>query len=286
MNTVATIAETVKHAAQTLNPHSESPRLDAELLLANILGLSRSALIARGGEPVDSSDERAYAELIAKRAGGVPIAYLTGRREFWSLPLKVSPAVLVPRPETELLVEHALALLPRDEVCSVLDLGTGSGAIALSLAHERPHWAIAAVDNSPAALEVAACNSQKLKLSHVRWLCGSWFDAVPRERFHLIVANPPYIAAADPALKSLGAEPAAALIAGPTGLEALRAIIAEAPKHLYARGWLALEHGITQGQDVAQQLQEHGFTSIRTYPDFSGRPRITLGVHTTLGTSP
>ena len=280
MNTVATIADTVQHAALTLDPHSESPRLDAELLLAKILGLPRSALIARGQEPVDSNDERAYAELIAKRAGGVPIAYLTGSREFWSLPLEVSPAVLVPRPETELLVEHALALLPRDEVCSVLDLGTGSGAIALSLAHERPHWAITGVDNSPAALQVAACNSQNLKLSNVQWRCGSWFDAVPGERFQLIVANPPYIAAADPTLKTLGAEPAAALIAGPTGLEALCAIVAQAPQHLYARGWLALEHGITQAQDVVQLLQQHGFDSIRTYPDFSGRPRITLGSHT------
>jgi release factor glutamine methyltransferase len=210
----------------------------------------------------------------------MPVAYLTGSREFWSLPLKVSPAVLVPRPETELLVEHALAMLPRDEVCSVLDLGTGSGAIALSLAHERSHWAITGVDDSPAALEIAAQNSKDLKLAHVQWRLGHWFDALPGERFHLIVANPPYIAAADPALKALGAEPTAALIAGPTGLEALRAIIAQAPRHLYARGWLALEHGITQAHDVAQLLRQHGFDSIRTYPDFSGRPRITLGVHT------
>jgi release factor glutamine methyltransferase len=280
MNTVASIADTLKHAAQTLSAHSESPRLDAELLLANLLGLSRSALIARDNEPVDSNHERAYAEAIAKRAGGVPIAYLTGSREFWSLPLKVSPAVLVPRPETELLVEHALALLPRDEVCSVLDLGTGSGAIALSLAHERPRWSVTGVDVSPAALEIAARNANDLELTHVQWRLGHWFDALPGERFHLIVANPPYIAAADPALKALGAEPAAALIAGPTGLEALRAIIAEAPKHLHARGWLALEHGITQAPDVALELQQHGFASIRTYPDFSGRPRITLGVHT------
>jgi release factor glutamine methyltransferase len=280
MNTVATIADTVKHAAQTLDAHSESPRLDAELLLANLLGLSRSALIARGDEPVALNDERAYAELIAKRAGGVPIAYLTGNREFWSLPFRVSPAVLVPRPETELLVEHALALLPRDEVVSVLDLGTGSGAIALSLAHERPRWSVTGVDVSPAALDIAAQNSRDLKLTHVRWRLGHWFDAVPGERFHLIAANPPYMAAADPALKALGAEPTTALIAGPTGLEALRAIVAQAPQHLNARGWLALEHGITQAQDVAQLLQQHGFDSIRSYPDFSGRPRVTLGVHT------
>jgi len=280
MNTVASIADTVKHAALRLDPHSDSPRLDAELLLATILGLSRAALIARGEEPVDSNAERAYAELIARRAGGVPVAYLTGSREFWSLPLKVSPAVLVPRPETELLVEHALALLPRDEVCSVLDLGTGSGAIALSLAHERPRWSVTGVDVSAAALEIAARNAKDLALARVQWRLGHWFDPLPDERFHLIVANPPYIAAADPALKALGAEPAAALIAGPTGLEALRAIIAQAPRHLYARGWLALEHGIAQAQDVAQELQQHGFDSIRTYSAFSGRPRVTLGVYT------
>ena len=280
MSTVATIAEAVKRAALTLEPHSESPRLDAELLLATLLGLPRSALIARGDEPVALNDENAYAELIAKRAGGTPIAYLTGSREFWSLPLNVSPAVLVPRPETELLVERALGLLPREPVCSVLDLGTGSGAIALSLAHERPHWAITAVDISPAALEVAAQNARNLKLLQVEWLLGSWFDAVPAQRFHLIVANPPYIAANDPALTTLRAEPAAALIAGASGLEALSAIIAQAPAHLYARGWLALEHGITQAPDVTRLLQAQGFDSIRTYSDFSGRPRITLGVHT------
>jgi release factor glutamine methyltransferase len=279
MTTVATITESVRNAELALGRHSESPRLDAELLLAALLGLPRSALIARGNEPVALHDESAYAELIAKRAHGVPIAYLTGWREFWSLPLKVSPAVLVPRPETEILVEQALALLPRDAVCSVLDLGTGSGAIALSLAHERPRWAITAVDVSAAALDVARQNAHNLKLSHIQWRLGHWFDPVPAERFHLIVANPPYIAANDPALAALCAEPAAALIGGPTGLEALSAIIARAPGHLHARGWLVLEHGISQGQDVAQLLQAQGFDSIRTYSDFSGRPRVTLGVH-------
>jgi release factor glutamine methyltransferase len=279
MTPVATIAEAVQHAAHTLEPHSESPRLDAELLLATLLGLPRSALIARGNEPL-AVHESAYAELVAQRAHGVPIAYLTGTREFWSLPLKVSPAVLVPRPETEMLVEHALALLPRDALCSVLDLGTGSGAIALSLAHERPRWAITAVDVSSAALDVALQNARLLKLAHIQWRLGSWFDPVPGERFHLIIANPPYLAATDPALAALCAEPEVALIAGPTGLEALCAIIAQAPAHLHARGWLALEHGIDQTPDVAQLMQRHSFDSIRTYSDFSGRPRVTLGVHT------
>src|ERR1700733_11321229 len=277
--TMPTIAEAVKHAELILQPHSESSRLDAELLLATLLGLPRSALIARADEFVAQREERAYAELIAKRAGGVPIAYLTGSREFWSLPLKVSPAVLVPRPETEILVEQALTLLPRDVHREVLDLGTGSGAIALSLAHERPRWAITGVDISAAALDVARQNAHNLKLSHIQWRQGSWFDPVPAERFSLIAANPPYIAANDPALAALCAEPAAALIAGPTGLEALFAIVAQAPGHLYAGGWLVLEHGISQGQDVAQLLQAQGFDSIRTYSDFSGRPRVTLGIH-------
>jgi release factor glutamine methyltransferase len=280
MSTHATIRETVQSAAQRLQAHSESPRLDAEILLSTILDLPRSALIARGNEPLGQGHQRAYAELIRRRAGGTPVAYLTGRREFWSLPLKVSPAVLIPRPETETLLERALALLPREEACAVLDLGTGSGAIALGVAHERPRWSITAVDLSPAALEVARHNAQVLNLPRIQWRMGSWFDAVQGERFHLIVANPPYVCESDPALKSLAAEPLMALTSGPTGLEALSAIIENAPEHLRPRGWLALEHGLTQAQEVAQLLAHRGFTSIRTYPDFSGRPRVTLGIHT------
>ncbi len=280
MSAVATLSETVKNAELALEPHSESPRLDAELLLAKLLGLPRTALIARGSEPIAANEEGAYAELIAKRAGGVPVAYLTGSREFWSLPFNVSPAVLVPRPETEILIERALALLPADAACSVLDLGTGSGAIALSLAHERPQWTITAVDISAAALEIAAQNAQRLQLPQVRWRQGSWFRPVPAERFHLIVANPPYLAANDPALGVLHAEPASALIAGPSGLEALDQIIAQAPMHLHTGGWLALEHGITQAAAVAHLLQQRRFDSVCTYDDLSGRPRVTLGLHT------
>jgi release factor glutamine methyltransferase len=147
------------------------------------------------------------------------------------------------------------------------------------LAHERPRWTITAVDLSPAALEVARHNAQALQLS-IQWRLGNWFDAVPGERFHLIATNPPYVSATDPALESLAAEPLMALSPGPTGLEALTAIIARAPAHLHPQGWLALEHGLTQAQAVAQLLERHGFTSIRTFPDFSGRPRVTLGVHT------
>jgi release factor glutamine methyltransferase len=280
MNAVPTIAETVKRATLELGPHSDSPRLDAELLLGKVLKVSRAALTARDDESVAGEAELEFADLIARRAHGVPVAYLTGSREFWSLPLIVTPDVLVPRPETEILVEQALELLPRGAVGSVLDLGTGSGAIALSLASERPHWAITGVDVSPPALAVAAQNARALKLSRIIWRLSSWFSALAGERFHLIVSNPPYVAASDPALENLRAEPALALNAGPTGLESLHAIIAQAPHHLHAQGWLVLEHGSIQAPAVADLLAQHGFDDIRTIPDLSGKPRVTLGVHT------
>jgi release factor glutamine methyltransferase len=272
----------LRSAACSLHDRSESPRLDAELLLGKILGLPRSGLIAHGEDPVAEEQEQAYAGLIERRLQGAPVAYLTGTREFWSLALRVTPAVLVPRPETELLVELALQLLPKPhapapEVCSILDLGTGSGAIALAIASERPAARITGVDISPAALEVAMHNSRALGLAGIDWRLGSWFQPVRGERFDMIVANPPYIAAADPALEKLTAEPALALSDGPTGLEALSAIAAGAAAHLRERGRLLLEHGADQAPDVLRLLQTHGFAGIRTYSDFSGKPRVTLG---------
>jgi release factor glutamine methyltransferase len=279
---MSTITETLRSGTLSLGgaggsaTRSDSPRLDAELLLGKILGLSRSGLLARSNEPVAIECEGAYAGLIDRRLRGVPVAYLTGTREFWSLPLRVTPAVLVPRPESELLVELALQLLP-GHACSVLDLGTGSGAIALAIASERPRCRITGVDISPPALEVAMQNSRDLELAHIDWRLGSWFDPVPGERFDLIVANPPYIAAADPALEQLAAEPAVALCAGPSGLEALSAIAADAAAHLNHNGRLIMEHGSGQAAEVSQVLGRCGFTAIRSHSDFSGKLRVTLG---------
>jgi release factor glutamine methyltransferase len=274
--TLGTVSGSLELAARRLAGHSESPRLDAELLLCKITGLSRAGLIVHGAAPLDADGRAAFDALISRRAGGAPVAYLTGRREFWSLGLAVTPAVLVPRPETELLVEQALALLP-DAPRSLLDLGTGSGAIALAIASERPRTRITAVDLSAAALDVARHNAVTLGLPDIDWRLGSWFGAVADERFDLIVANPPYVAAGDPALSRLAAEPLLALTPGPTGLEALTAIIDAAAAHLEPRGWLLLEHGNEQADAVTRLLEGAGFTGVRTVVDPAGRPRITLG---------
>jgi release factor glutamine methyltransferase len=281
-----TIADLVEQGARTLTAHSDSPRLDAELLLAQVLKMPRARLIARHEAAVSEDAEQTYGRLLQRRASGEPVAYLLGKREFWSLDLKVTPAVLVPRPETEILVERALALMDTHSPGHVLDLGTGSGAIALALARERPSWRITAVDVSKDALAVASDNGHTLNCRKVDWRLGSWFDAVPGMRFEVIISNPPYVAAADPALAHLNAEPALALSSGPTGLEALEVIIARASGYLSASGALLLEHGRDQGAAVVKLLQRHGFTDIRTHMDFSGNPRVTRGIfHTQRGTS-
>jgi release factor glutamine methyltransferase len=229
--------------------------------------------------------------LIARRLAGAPVAYLTGLREFWSLELAVTPDVLVPRPETEVLVEVALSRLSREETRAVLDLGTGSGAVALAIASERPLARVIGADVSAPALSVARANAQKLRLPQVDWRLGSWFEAVPGERFDVIVANPPYVATNDPALAALAAEPAIALSSGPTGLEALSAIVEGAGRHLNAEGWLILEHGGTQAAAVARLLARCGFRHIRSQADYAGHPRVTLATlfhhsrHLQLGTS-
>ena len=278
-----TVDDHLNFAEGRLMGSSESPRLDAEVLLCKVLKLSRPGLRIRGGERVENVNRAAFRELLERRAGGEPVAYLTGMREFWSLELAVNADVLVPRPDTEMLVEKALELLPDaalppgDRPPFVLDLGTGSGAIALAIASERPHARVVGVDISPAALAVAAHNAGRLGLTAIEWRAGHWFEPLAGERFDLIVANPPYIQGDDPVLNALAAEPRAALTPGPTGLEAFEQIIAGAARHLQGPGWLAFEHGSTQGDAVAALLTAQGFRDVRTHPDYSGKPRVTLG---------
>jgi release factor glutamine methyltransferase len=271
-----TIAGSLRLAAQLLSERSDSPQLDAEVLLGSLLGATRSALKLRGDEALGADTVVAYRELIVRRAGGMPVAYLTGIREFWSLPLKVTPAVLVPRPETELLVEQALELLV-DASAAVLDLGTGSGAIALAVASERRDARMVGVDISEEAVRVARANAHALGLAHIEWRVGSWFAAVADRRFDFILSNPPYIGARDAALASLQAEPATALIGGPTGLEQLASIIAAAPSHLLPGGWLLTEHGADQARSVRALFERQHFQDICSFDDYSGRPRLTRG---------
>jgi len=254
-----------------------SPELDAQLLLAHVLGVGRATLLARAETPLAAAALAAYARAVGRRAAGEPLAYIIGRREFWSLDLAVTPDVLVPRPETELVVERALALLGDVAARTVADLGTGSGAIALALARERPGWQVTATDRSPAALAVARDNARALGAGNIRFLEGAWYGPLGRERFDLIASNPPYVAAGDPLLHGaeLRHEPLAALASGSGGLEDLEAVIAGAAAHLAVAGWLVLEHGAGQAESVAARLVGHGFRHVRCHADLAGLPRVT-----------
>jgi release factor glutamine methyltransferase len=293
MGTADNLAEAVRlhellaDGIVALRSKETNATLAAEMLLAHVLKRPRSALIAHGELPIEPVIAACYRALVERRVAGEPIAYLTGQREFWSLPLEVTPAVLIPRPETELLVERALALLPAvpaaNEEVRVADLGTGSGAIALALASERPAWRLTATDQSEAALAVARGNAARLKLGPIEFLAGDWFAPLTGRRFEAILSNPPYIALGDAALAALRHEPAAALISGPSGLEALRRLITQAPAHLAHQGWLLLEHGADQADAVAAALVAAGYARVRCHRDLAGRDRVTegrwLGVH-------
>ncbi|QNP39857.1 peptide chain release factor N(5)-glutamine methyltransferase [Lysobacter solisilvae (ex Woo and Kim 2020)] len=253
--------------------------VDAEFLLVHVLDRPRSWLFAHRDDPVPDGVAAAFAALVARRAQGEPVAYLTGRRGFWRFDLAVTPATLIPRPETELLVELALERLPIERALRVADLGTGSGAIALALAHERPRAQVLASDASAQALAVARTNAQALGLANVGFREGDWFAPLAGECFDLIASNPPYIALDDPHLGEgdLRFEPAAALGSGADGLDAIRRIAAEAPAYLQAGGWLLLEHGWDQGAAVRGLLLAAGFVEVATERDLEGRDRVTLG---------
>lgn len=257
---------------------SALPRLDTQLLLLHALGrgqAERAWLLAHDDAPVDAAQAARFTALCARRAAGEPVAYLVGQKAFAGLLLGVDARVLVPRPETETLVDWALELLAPVAAPRVTDLGTGSGAIALALKQARPDAAVTAIDASEAALAVARANGQRLALA-VDWRRGDWLAQAPGGQ-HLIASNPPYVRAGDPHLAALQHEPAAALVAGADGLADLRRIVAAAAGHLAAGGWLVLEHGFDQGQPVRQLLARAGFTRIETRRDLAGLDRCSGG---------
>lgn len=272
--------ELLASALETLGNEPSSARLDAEVLLAHALDKSRTRLRGWPEDPVSASQAARYRELIARRAQGEPVAYLTGIREFWSLSLEVTAQTLIPRPETERLVEVALDLIPNGEPLTVADLGTGSGAVAVAIASERPACRVIATDVCPRALAVATRNKARLALDNVSLRRGHWCDALGAQRCALIVSNPPYVAGDDVHLNSgdVRFEPRLALGAGDDGLDAIRDIVESAGAHLLPGATLVLEHGHDQGPVVRALFQERGFRDVRGYKDFGGHDRVVTGV--------
>lgn len=279
MKSSLTIAEALHTATTLLSRASDSPRLDAELLLEYVTGLPRSSFRAAPERELPTAAGWSLQQLVKRRAKGEPVAYIREQQEFWSLTLEVSPAVLIPRPETELVVERALGHIDKSAAALVADLGTGSGAIALAIASERPAAQVAAVDASRDALAIASRNIGRLQLTNVKLHQGNWFVPLADMKFDLIASNPPYIARDDAHLAQdvRRYEPLMALIPGDTGMEALEHIARRAGEHLNPGGWLVLEHGWQQADAVAKLLVRHGFDHVRSHADLAGHLRVTEG---------
>lgn len=258
--------------------NSESPRRDAEILLETVTGKGRTFILAFGETVLTAAQQEQLNALVARRQRGEPVAHLTGVREFWSLPLFVSPATLIPRPDTECLVEQALARLPAS-ACRIVDLGTGTGAIALALASERPDCDVTAVDRMADAVALAIRNTQHLGINNVRVLQSDWFSALQGQQFDMIVSNPPYIDEQDPHLAQgdVRFEPLTALVAGASGLADIVHIIEQSKHMLTPGGYLLLEHGWQQGQAVRDAFTRSGYQAVETCRDYGGNERITLG---------
>lgn len=259
--------------------------VDARVLLSHVLARDRAWLIAHAGDALDRAHADAFFALAKRRREGEPVAYLVGHREFWGLRFEVTPAVLIPRPETETLVEAALQRLPRDRSIRVLDLGTGSGAIAIAIATERPDAQVTATDISNEALDVARANAKRLGAANVTFVRADWYDGLPRERYDAIVSNPPYVASDDPHLGEgdVRFEPRIALAPRTSALSALAAIAAGAQEHLVEGGAIVVEHGYDQADHVIDLLARSGFVDARSLRDLAGVRRV---VAARLGTSP
>jgi release factor glutamine methyltransferase len=269
-----TIAKAQHSAAIILNS-----ALEASVLLCEVLNVSRTYLIAHSNKILDLAQQQQFESLVQRRKAGEPIAYIVGKKEFWSLELDIDKNTLIPRPETELLVETVLQKLAATAQLSIVDLGTGSGAIALALASERPNWKLFATDQSAAALKVSQHNAQKYKLNNIEFYQGNWFEALPQQKFDAIISNPPYIADTDPHLMQgdLRFEPKPALIAGENGFADLFWIIQQSRNYLTNNGWVFLEHGSTQAVNLQRFFTENQFQNIETIQDLAGLDRVTFG---------
>jgi len=273
---VTTLAQALKLAISQLNMHHQA-RLDAEVLLAHVLDKPRVYLHTWPEAELSQDQKLQFLSMIRQRAAGQPVAYLTGQREFWSLNFAVTSDSLIPRPETELLVERTLALLPENETLRIADLGTGSGAIAIALAHERRHWRLYAIDRSLQCVKLAQSNSRRLDVDNLCFINADWSKALANQCFDAIVANPPYIADRDPHLRQgdVRFEPASALTSGPQGLDDLRRLTKDAPRVLKPGGWIVLEHGMDQANNIRKLLNNIAFKNIATARDPAGLERVS-----------
>lgn len=276
---MTTIAQALSLAASILTGKVNNPPFEAELLLARAMQVTRSYLYAYPEHTLSWQQRELLQEMLKRRSQGEPMAYILEHKEFWSLQLQVTPDTLIPRPETELLVELVLQIMPRETGLRVADLGTGSGAIALALAKERPLWQITATDQSLAALKIAQHNARRLGITNVEFFQGSWCSALTARHYSAIVSNPPYIARADPHLcqGDLRFEPQSALIGGEDGLDAIRVIAAQALRYLVPGGYLFLEHGFDQAALVRKLLLGMGYQQVKSYQDLSRQERATMG---------
>lgn len=274
-----TLRQALQHATDILAAHSDSARLDAEVLLAHVLNKGRAHLFTWPEQVLSGEQAQQFFALVEQRATGKPIAYITGMQEFWSLALHVTPDTLIPRPDTEVLVEAALTLIPKEARYTIADLGTGSGAIALAIASERPHCRVIGVDQSDAAVAVARDNAIGLHIDNVQFQVGHWLDGFGDQSLDIIVSNPPYIAEADPHLGQgdVRFEPRSALQAGPEGMDDYKQIVPAANRCLRPGGWLLLEHGYEQQAGLIALLEAQGFEDIRGLKDYGGRDRVVMG---------
>ncbi|HVE45077.1 MAG TPA: peptide chain release factor N(5)-glutamine methyltransferase [Gammaproteobacteria bacterium] len=274
------IGDCLRYAEDKLATVTDVPLLEAALLLAFVLDKPRSYVQAWPAQMLTAAQFEAFDILVTRRCAKEPLPYLTGRQAFWSLTFAVSPATLIPRPETELLVEQVLAVAPSDTVLSVVDLGTGSGAIGLSIAHERRKWHLSLTDQSEAALAMASANAAQLDLENVSFYCGNWCEALPPQQFDIIVSNPPYIGLRewDAYAAQLQYEPIEALVSGEEGLDAIKKIILTAGHYLKEGGHLFIEHGYAQGEAVRALFLLANYEAVCTFTDLSGHERVTCGV--------